>query len=270
MTLALERTHLAKHDLDWLPPRYRAVRWGVAGAVWTGIFGAVGALLAFTKFQAIVYGKGLAALAAGGYFAGDRAARAVLRSRLRKLAEGAVDLSRLPAEPDGELIHVEGRVRARTSLPSLTRSQPVVWRRVAFSFGETRVVHEAAVDFLLVAEGSEPVLIEVGQARLLVSDARGEWYGADDPVTQALEALPLPPELGRAMQRRAQQRARNRKVPRTRAAELCLRDGDTIEVLGYKSRVIDPTVATRLERETPFRATLRGGKALPLLIAPRS
>jgi hypothetical protein len=274
MSLALERTHLAKHDLDWLPPSYRAVRWGVAGAVWTGIFGAVGALLAFTKFQAIVYGKGLAALAAGGYFAGDRAARAVLRGRLRKLAEGAVDLSRLPAEPDGELIHVEGRIRARDSLPSLTSAQPVVWRRVAFTLGETRLVHEAAVDFLIVPSvderGSEPALIEVGQARLLAHDARGAWYGADDPLTHALEALPLPDEVSRVMQRRAQQRARNRKLPRIRAAELCLRDGDAIEVLGYKSRVVDPTVATRLPRDTPFRATLRSGKTLPLLIAPRT
>jgi hypothetical protein len=268
-SFALERTHLAKHDLDWLPPGYRAVRWGVAGTVWTGIFGAVAALLAFTKFQALVYGKGLAALAAGGYFAGDRAARAVLRGRLRKLAEGEVDLSRLPAEPDGELIHVEGRIRARTSLPSMTQAQPVVWRRVAFSFGEMRLVHEAAVDFLLVADGSEPVLIEVGQARLLASDPRGEWYAADHPVTRALEELPLPDELTRTMLRRSQQRARQRRVPRTRAAERCLRDGDAVEILGYKSRVIDPTVTTRLPRETPFRATLRGGKALPLLIAPR-
>jgi hypothetical protein len=268
-TFPLERTHLAKNDLDWLPPGYRAVRWGVAGTVWTGIFGAVAALMALTKFQALVYGKGLAALAAGGYFAGDRAARSVLRGRLRKLAEGAVDLSRLPAEPDGELIHVEGRVRARASLPSLLESAPAVWRRVAFTLGETRLVHEAAVDFLLVADGSEPVLIEVGQARLLASDGRGYWYGADHPVTSALESLPLPAEMSRTMQRRAQQRARGRKLQRTRAGEVCLRDGDRVEVLGYKSRVIDPTVATRLERETPFRATLRGGKALPLLIAPR-
>ena len=48
-----------------------------------------------------VFGKGIAVLAAGGYVAGDRAARSVLRGRLRKLAHGGVDLSRLPAEADG-------------------------------------------------------------------------------------------------------------------------------------------------------------------------
>ena len=53
-------------------------------------------------------------------------------------------------------------------------------------------------------------------------------------------------------------------------AEFTLRDGDSVEILGYKSRTIDPTVATRLERDTPFRATLRGGRmpAAPS-IAPR-
>ena len=54
-----------------------------------------------------------------------------------------------------------------------------------------------------------------------------------------------------------------------RVAEIVLRDGDDVEILGYKSRTIDPTVATRLERDTPFRATLKGGKSFPLLIAPR-
>ncbi|HEX6838267.1 MAG TPA: dihydroxy-acid dehydratase, partial [Polyangia bacterium] len=48
-----------------------------------------------------------------------------------------------------------------------------------------------------------------------------------------------------------------------------LRDGDVVEIVGYKSRTVDPTVATRLERDTPFRATLKGGRNLPLIIAPR-
>jgi hypothetical protein len=267
--IAFERTILAKNDLDWLPPGYRAVRWTVAGTVWTGIAGLVGAMLAFSKFQVIVYGKGLAALAAGGYFAGDRAARAVLRGRLRKLAEGAVNLSRLPAEPDGELVHVEGRVRARQSLqPMILGQEPAaVWRRVTFTMGETHVVHEAGVDFQIVADGSEPVIVETGQARLLTGNPKQHWFGEGSGVVPALEALPLPPVLARTLQRRNQLRARGNKVPRVRAGEFCLRDGDLVEVLGYKARTVDPTVAARLERETPFRATLRGGHALPLLIA---
>lgn len=263
-TYALERTHLAKHDLDWLPPSYRAVRWGVAGAVWTGIFGAVAALLAFTKFQAIVYGKGLAALAAGGYFAGDRAARAALRGRLRKLAEGAVDLSRLPAEPDGELIHVVGRIRARQTLPSVLAQERVVWRRVAFTLGETRLIHEAAVDFQLVADGSEPVIVEVGQARLLASDAKGQWYADDSLEAEFLEHLPLPSELQRTMQRRAQQRARTQAAAHARGRALSSRrrprGGAGLQVAGDRS---DGDDAPRAGDAVPRHATRRPGLAAP-------
>ena len=31
----MQRLRLLKHDLDWLPPGYRAVRWVVAGGIWT-------------------------------------------------------------------------------------------------------------------------------------------------------------------------------------------------------------------------------------------
>ena len=41
-----------------------------------------------------MWGKGLGVLFAGGYYAGDRAAKAVLRRRLAKLAHGDVELSR--------------------------------------------------------------------------------------------------------------------------------------------------------------------------------
>jgi hypothetical protein len=46
-----------------------------------------------------------------------------------------------------------------------------------------------------------------------------------------------------------------------------LRNGDEVEVVGYKARRVDPTVAT-LSRQTPMRASLRSGKQLPLLILP--
>ncbi len=94
-TLTLDRTILARHDLDWLPPSMKAVRWSVAGGIWTAIGGAAVATFVFGKFQPYIYGKGIAALIAGGYYAGDKAARAVLRRRLHKLARGAVDLARL-------------------------------------------------------------------------------------------------------------------------------------------------------------------------------
>ena len=47
-----------------------------------------------------------------------------------------------------------------------------------------------------------------------------------------------------------------------------LRDGDEVEVVGVKTRSIDPTVEMRLMRDTPERATLRSGKELPLIVSP--
>jgi hypothetical protein len=51
-------------------------------------------------------------------------------------------------------------------------------------------------------------------------------------------------------------------------AEFLLAEGDEIEAVGYKSSTVDLMVSNRLERETPLRAGLRGGKLLPLTIAP--
>src|SRR5213076_1736294 len=128
----------------------------------------VAALSWFAHFNIAVFGKGLAVLGTGGYVAGDRAARAVLRGRLKKLAQGAVDLQRLPAEPDGELVHVVGKVRLLHPVAALvTPAERAVYRRVLFSLDTHRIVHEAAEDFWIVAEGGEPVLVETAEARLL-------------------------------------------------------------------------------------------------------
>lgn len=262
----MERTHLLKHDLDWLPPSYRAIRWVVAGGLWTGLIGGVVALSVVSHVHVFVFGKGLAVLAAGGYVAGDRAARGVLRGRLRKLATGAVDLSRLPAEADGELVHVAGKVRA-------LGGEPAVYERTVFSFdGQVRLVHETARDFWLVGDG-EPVLVEAAEARLL-ADGKEHQIPADSARALELEQLPprigqLPSPLVRTLQHREKRRNKGKSLGKIRIAEFALRDGDAVEIVGYKSRTVDPTVATRLERDTPFRATLKGGRGLPLLIAPR-
>jgi hypothetical protein len=258
----MQRTHLYKHDLDWLPPSYRAIRWTVAGSIWTGLIGGVAAISIFSHVYIWAFGKGLAVLAAGGYVAGDRAARGVLRGRLRKLASGAVDLKRLPAEPDGELIHVTGKVRA-------LGGDPVVYRRLVFSFdGATRIVHETGEDFWLVGDG-EPVRVEVADARLL-ADGRQQTLAADSPRALELESMTLPAEVARTIAERRKRRDKSKRVSDMKLLEYALRDGETVEIVGYKSRTIDPTVAMRMERDTPFRATLRGGRALPLLIVPRA
>ena len=255
----MKRTHLAKHDFDWLPPSYRAIRTLVGGAVWTTV---VGGMLALSVFGHVhTFGIIVPFMTMGGFLGGGRVARGVLRGRLRKLASGDVDLKKLPAEPDGELVHVAGKVHALGG----TRE---VYRRSVFSFdGFLRVVHEEAEDFWLVGEG-EPVLVEVADARLL-ADGNELAVDSDDERVRRLEVLPLPQELNRFLAARARRRAKGKKLRSVRLAEFALRDGDSVEIVGYKSRTIDPTVASRMERDTPFRATLKGGRNLPLLIAPR-
>jgi hypothetical protein len=110
--------------------------------------------------------------------------------------------------------------------------------------------------------------VEVADARLL-SDGKAETLASEDPRVVELEALPLPSQLKRTLEFRAKRRAKGKKLGKVRVAEIALRDGDQVEILGYKSRTIDPTEATRLERDTPFRATLKGGKSFPLIIASR-
>jgi hypothetical protein len=190
---------------------------------------------------------------------------AIGRGRLRSLAHGAVDPARLPAEADGELVHVVGRVRCPTpGLTSILDGKPVVWRRLVFSFNNfRRVVHEAASDFQLVGDGGEPIAIEPGEGRLLAPEGKRVAFDQDHAVATALVEL-VPGSLSGVIPK-----SRGKRKWKVRVTEAVLRDGDPIEVLGYKSRTVDPTMAARLERDTPYRASLRGGHALPLLVTPR-
>jgi hypothetical protein len=265
---ALSRTLLARNDLDWLPPSMKAVRWTVAGSIWTGIAGLTIGTIALSKFHVYFYGKGIAALVAGGYYAGDRAARAVLRRRLGKLARGAVDLSRLAREEDGELIHARGTIKAKETLEGITSGAPGVFRRLVVNIGGTRVVHEAAVDFAIVDASGEKVVVQVEDARLLAPDPKRVRLEA--PTVTKLQALPLPGNLPRAVAQWLDRVAHDKRVQPIVGSEVLLQDGDAVELVGYKTRVVDPTVGERLDRETPLRATLRSGRDLPLLVAPQS
>src|SRR5260370_21420417 len=189
----LERTHYLKNDLDWLPPSFQVVRWTVAGSRWTGLAARVAGATSFTRAHFYLLGKSLAILAAGGYYAGDRAARAALRARLKRLAHGSVDLSRLRAEADGELVHVRGRVRAREHLLGLLEPEPAVYRRVVISMGRARLVHEAAVDFFLVDESGQPALCEVANSRLVAPEPRRTKYVAGSEGGARLLGLPMRP-----------------------------------------------------------------------------
>jgi hypothetical protein len=262
---AFERTHLLRNDLDWLPGWLKAIRWTVAGGVWTGLFGGVAALMFTSHVNFIFFGKGISALALGGLYAGDKAARSVLRRRLAKLAHGDVDLKKLKQEADGELVHVVGRVRAKQRIEGLLGGEGV-YRRISFTIGEARVVHEKAVDFALVDESGEAIVVQAAGARLIVPDEKLHPIGSNR--AEVLMSLPLPPSAARAASDWQVRVRSGKRMAQIRAAEVLLKDGDQVDVVGYKSRVVDPTVAERLERETPFRATVRSGNELPLLISP--
>ena len=267
---SLERTVPAWRDLDWLPPSLKTLRWAIAGGVWTGLAGLLAGVALVSKGNIFIWTKGFAWLGAGGFYAGDRAARSVMRRRLHKLARGAVDLRSFAREADGEILHVRGRVRARETLPSLLGGEPVVYRRATVALGGATVVHEAAVDFALVDASGEMVTVHVAAARLLVAEPK-RLRLVERAIVERVAALPLPARAARAVEtwltREAHPKKRKRLAPIT-ASEVLLRDGDPVELVGYKSRTVDQTVATRLERDTPMRATLRGGRDLPLLIVP--
>jgi hypothetical protein len=267
MSEPLFRHHLASSDLDWLPPPYRGIRTAVQGGIWTACGLGLVATVCLTHVVFVGFFKLAVLMGTAAYVAGDRTARAVLRARLAKLAHGAVDLHELPEEPDGELVHVAGRVQVLKSLRPLTEDRDdlrVAFRRVEYRAGRFRLVHEAAEDFWLVADAGEPVLVEVAGARLIAGPE--PWYGypTDGSVVRALEELP--PPLGVDPGEPGCAISNERSI---RAAETLVVDGDHIELVGYKARTIDPTVGMRLARDLPVRTTMRSGRLLPLLIAPR-
>lgn len=267
--MALDRTVRAKEDLDWLPPSFKAVRWFVAAGIWTGLAGLFAALIAIAKGAFVFYGKGLVLLFAGGYYAGDRAARAVLRRRLGALAHGHIEPEKLAKEPDGELVHVRGRVKVleETIGGVLIPDERCVLRRVVFSLAGERWVHEAGVDFHLVGDDGEIVLVAVDGARVI--SAEPERRKLEGELALAVQDLTrLPSQRGRRADGGGIVVRTQYAGNATTAGEVRIRPGDVVEIVGYKSRSVDPTVQSRLERETPMRVTLRGGSELPLLVSP--
>lgn len=260
----LVRTVAAAEDLDWLPAEIKALRWAVAGAIWGGLASFVAIVAVLTKGQFLFF-WGKAALVMGGYYAGDRAALSLMRNRLARLARGAADLSSFAGEADGMLMHVKGRVRARETLPALLGEERAVYRRVLIQFGGVRVIHEAAVDFSLVDEKGEQATVQVAGARLLVPNPERRLF---DEEPAGFKDLALPAELLRELEARRQMMERGKQVDAIRIGEFLVRDGDPVELVGYKTRTIDINMSDRLERDLPLRATLRSGKELPLLISP--
>jgi hypothetical protein len=266
----VHRTLLYKHDLDWLPKSFKVLRWTVAGGVWTGMAALLGGVAVFTHGSSSgVIGSMAKGLFVGGLVAGDRTARSVLRRRLAKLAHGQVELSRLQHQADGELVHVRGRVRAREHGPGLLDANAqTVYRRVLMNFSEVRVVHEAAVDFELVDDKGESIIVEVEGAHLIAPELKLQRLQQNAPAIERLLKLELPEKTRYWQITRARKLAKGKKPPPVSAAEYLLREGDEVEVVGFKNRTVDVSVESRLARDTPLRATLRAGRELPLILSP--
>jgi hypothetical protein len=263
----LVRLHLLEDDDRWLPPSVKAIKWLVSAGIWGGVAAAVGVTLASGHVVVGLVWKGIAPLGVGVYMASQRAANAAVRRRVRKLARG-VDLARLRGErAEGELVHVVGRVVARRPLPSLAASPRVVYRRLLLKVHGVSAVLEAGEDFLLVDGRGEPVLVEVAGSRLLPREVpqRRELLDAELRYLSGLEA---PPALAEALQDRRIDQQQGGAYRTIEAQEIVVAEGDDVEIVGVKARVVDPTVEQRLERDTPLRSSLRSSSALPLLISP--
>src|SRR5205807_6143339 len=118
-------------------------------------------------------------------------------------------------------------------------------------------VHEAGEDFFVEDASGERVLAEVDGAHLITAEPSLKRFkgAASQPIAEAVRAVVAVP-------------ARDPAKAWADAGEIVLRDGDEVELVGYKSRTVDPSVPSVGFRDTPMRATLRSGRELPLLIAP--
>ena len=250
---AFERTHPRSDDFDWLPGGWQVLRYALVGGSWTVM---VGGLLALSHWDPTTATIALTSGFSGGWYAGGRVARALMRRKVARLAHGQADLSRLKQEADGELVRVQGHVRASRALPGIL-GDAGVYRRLHFNVANTWMVHEAGVDFSIVDDSGELALVHASGARLIASEPK--MRTVDRATESAVKSLPLPANvIGRL-------RRRTGWGTKMRAGETLLRDGDRVTIVGYKSRVVDATVE-RMERETPMRAVLRRGKELPLLL----
>jgi len=263
------RTHLAGEDLAWVPRSFKWAGSAAAGAVWASLGGAYVAAAVAGAPWLIFHGLKLIPLTAGaGYALGRAASGALVRARLAKLARGHVELVGLRSTRDGALVHVRGRVRAAGSIRSLVTGERCVARRATFRVPvrlnrlDGAVIHEAAVDFMLVPdEDIEPIRVDVRDARIVArvppKAPHESWHGA---LARVLEL-----DLDAGV--RAALTFSGGVAPVVR--EVVLRDGDHVEIVGRKARVVDVAVRERLAREAPMRTVLESSPELPLLIGVR-
>jgi hypothetical protein len=240
-----------KDDLDWLPPSVRRTRKLVTGTVWGASSAIIVGAFAVSPALVGVLWKGFAAGAAGAAVAGERIGQTMLRRKLKKIASGEIELASLEERADGELVVVEGIIEAEDTLAGVITDARGVYRRMVFDPKGAKYVYEAAVDFALVDDAGNRILIEAAGAR---------W------MTPMRELVSYPrmrfdqPETPKAV------RGLLRAKPMIEAIEDVLAVGTRVQVVGYKTASADVTGRVVDYRLPPQRATLRSGPALPLVI----
>jgi hypothetical protein len=173
-----------------------------------------------------------------------------------RIADEPLPLNELRDRVDGTRVHVRGRVQADAVLHGVLSGTRGVFRRLIFE-RRGRWVHQAAVDFDLVDEQGERIHVETAGGRLLAPT----W-----------EAMPYPPSVwtGPRISPSLADAVRKLQLDRCAAVpavEFVLRDGDLVDVVGAKSRVVDPTGDPFLYREPPMRAAVRSASSCPLIVA---
>ena len=249
--LAVERTHRLEDDLDWLPPSVRRTRKVVSGSVWGAASAVILGAFALSPALVAVLWKGFAAGAAGAAVAGERIGQTMLRRKLRKIASGEIQLASLEERHEGELVVVEGIVEAEDTLAGVITDRRGVYRRMIFDPKGAKYVYEAAVDFALVDDAGNRILIEAAGAR---------W------MTPMRELVTYPRSRFEQPDTPAPVRALLRAKPQIEAIEDVLATGIRVQVVGYKTASADVTGRVVDYRLPPQRATLRSGPALPLVI----
>jgi len=245
----MERTHRLRADRAWLPTGVRRSTQLVTGAVWAGTGAAIAGILAVTPL-ALVLWKGFLLGGAGAALVGDRAGRAMLRRQIARMTRGELALADVDTRPEGELVVVRGTIEADTTLRGLLVDVEGVYRRLTVAAGGTWV-HEAAVDFTLVDERGDRILIQAAGARWLVPPRELVTYPA-----ARLAAEHVPKRV----------RALVRSRTEVEATERVLEVGTAVQIVGYKTTSPDVAGGVVDYRLPPQRATLCSGPELPLVI----
>jgi hypothetical protein len=264
----MQRLHLAHDDTAWLPLGVRAAGSLYSLMAFLGITMIVAAVfVALWSIGVVWYGSLTLLAIPAAYRMRDGVARSAMRGRMRRLDRSAIALA-AAGERDGQLVRVRGRIRAQRRIPALLSKHEVVFRRMVFRIHGLEGVEESASDFLLDDDTGQPILILVEGARFVADDLPPkDWSPLAAPVVETLATLNPPPALADAISDWRIDAKLPDGLTNAAGSEQVLRDGDTVEVVGYRARTVDPTMAARLPRETPIRAALQGATTCPLLVS---